>query len=157
MRQLMKYNKEYDVWVSKDGVVCYEKNGVLRPYATRISSSGYELVSIHGYITKTVHSLVWKTFNDDYKKPYQVDHINDDKLDNRLCNLQLLSAKDNCNKRHRITALSETNKGHFRNTSDFSMKFFEHFNMRSSDDIKLYTREWHHYKKYGVCRWEMGG
>ena len=46
-----------------------------------------------------VSNIVWIYFNDRIPEGYEVDHINDDGLDNRLENLQLLTISDNIKKR----------------------------------------------------------
>jgi len=53
--------------------------------------------------------LVLKTFSPTTDKTLQADHINNDKKDNRLCNLQWLSQKDNLLKKYR----EDGNKTHF--------------------------------------------
>lgn len=55
-----------------------------------------------------VHRLVWEAFNGPIPEGMQVNHINEDKTDNRLDNLNLLSQKENLNwgtrnKRIRLT------------------------------------------------------
>ena len=45
-----------------------------------------------------VHRFVWECFNGIIPGDKVIDHINDDKEDNRLCNLQLLTQQDNCRK-----------------------------------------------------------
>ena len=44
-----------------------------------------------------VHRLVWEAFNGPIPDGMQVNHINEDKTDNRLCNLNLMSPKENVN------------------------------------------------------------
>lgn len=70
----------------------------------RIEISGSEC---NGYIVHTLsfngvkkqvraHQVVWIAANGLYdKKKYQIDHINRDRKDNRLCNLRLVSAAEN--------------------------------------------------------------
>ena len=41
-----------------------------------------------------VHKFVWECFNGLIPEGMVIDHINDDKLDNRLCNLQLVTPKE---------------------------------------------------------------
>ena len=42
------------------------------------------------------HRFVWECFNGLIPEGKVIDHINDDKVDNRLCNLQLLTQQQNC-------------------------------------------------------------
>lgn len=42
-----------------------------------------------------IHRLVWETFNGSIPKGYEVDHIDCDKNNNALCNLQLMTRKEN--------------------------------------------------------------
>ena len=45
-----------------------------------------------------VHRFVWECFNGLIPEGKQIDHINDIRDDNRLCNLQLLTPQENCKK-----------------------------------------------------------
>ena len=50
----------------------------------------------------SIHQLVAMSFlghSPDGTHKVVVDHVNDDKIDNRVKNLQLLSNRENCNKR----------------------------------------------------------
>lgn len=49
-------------------------------------------------ISRTVHKLVVETFIGPVPKALQIDHINGDKTDNRLCNLEIVTSSAN-NKR----------------------------------------------------------
>lgn len=42
-----------------------------------------------------VNRFVWECFNGPIPEAMVIDHINDDKSDNRLCNLQLLTIREN--------------------------------------------------------------
>ena len=44
-----------------------------------------------------VHRLVWEAFNGPIPEDMQVNHINEDKSDNRLVNLNLMTPKENSN------------------------------------------------------------
>lgn len=69
----------------------------------RLSVFGYLRTALYKNDKAThcsVHLLVWDAFGSgqrDYRR-IQVDHINNDKLDNRIENLQLLSARANTTK-----------------------------------------------------------
>ena len=62
------------------------------------SNSNYLLCSVRARNTKkwktvSLHRFVWECFNGPIPQGMVIDHINDDKIDNRLCNLQLLAIK----------------------------------------------------------------
>ena len=62
---------------------------------------GYRVVSIrNGNVKKQcrVHRIIWIAKNGIIQDGLVVDHINNDKLDNRINNLQLLTAKENSTK-----------------------------------------------------------
>ena len=63
--------------------------------------NGYKVVSIRNGQTKMqcrVHRIVWIARNGVIPNGCVVDHINNDKTDNRICNLQLLTAEENSHK-----------------------------------------------------------
>ena len=72
------------------------KFGKVRILKQRKNEKGYVYVSLQ---TKScrVHRLIWKAFNGKIPDGYEVNHINEDKTDNRLCNLNLMTRKENCN------------------------------------------------------------
>lgn len=45
-----------------------------------------------------VHHFVWECFNGIIPENKVIDHINNNKQDNRLCNLQLMTQQENCQK-----------------------------------------------------------
>ena len=60
---------------------------------------GYCQIMINQQHHKT-HRLVWVWHNGDIQPGLVVDHINDNKSDNRICNLQLLTASENTGKHY---------------------------------------------------------
>ena len=70
---------------------------ILKPLITR---NGYYLTGLYkNSIQKFyyVHRLVWIAFNGTIPEGLQVNHINEIKSDNRLSNLNLMTAKENMN------------------------------------------------------------
>lgn len=65
-------------------------------------SYGYKTVSLHRNRkckTNRIHSLVYKSFvNQNIKKGLVIDHINNNHLDNRVENLQLITHRQNISK-----------------------------------------------------------
>lgn len=87
---------------SDDGQVKNHKTGrILRPCK---NSSGYLQVSLlldnKKAISIAIHRMVWLCFNGETGKLI-VDHINNCKTDNRLCNLQIITTRDNIAKHFR--------------------------------------------------------
>ena len=64
--------------------------------------NGYMQCNVRKYGGKqklySVHRFVWECLNGIIPEGKVIDHINNDKEDNRLCNLQLLTHQDNCKK-----------------------------------------------------------
>lgn len=72
-----------------------------RIHSYKVDKYGYQQVclSVNGSRKyKSIHRLVYESINGDIPYNLQVDHINNDKTDNRICNLQLLSLAENVRK-----------------------------------------------------------
>lgn len=82
-----------DVFIkNKLGVRNYLKKGrILSPGGNRYPTVSFMVDTVKTYMT--VHRAVFEAFNG--KTVLQIDHINNDIRDNRLCNLQALSSHDN--------------------------------------------------------------
>ena len=78
-------------------VICQSNGG----YATvKLCMDGVEK-------TMLVSHLVWEAFNGPIPPGMEINHLNEDKTDNRLCNLELTDRKSNCNwgtRNERLTA-----------------------------------------------------
>lgn len=59
-----------------------------------------------------MHRLVWEIFNGPIPDGYEVNHINEDKTDNRIDNLNLLIRKENINYGECVKKRSNTKKKH---------------------------------------------
>ncbi len=64
----------------------------------------------HGRKLIYAHRLVWESFVCPIKKGMVIDHINADKKDNQLSNLQMMTQSDNMKKYHKIDKLKKKNK-----------------------------------------------
>ena len=64
-----------------------------------VDKDGYLFYTFHhskkNLFSRKAHRVVWEAFNGPIEGDLTVDHINGDRKDNRLENLQLLSAEDN--------------------------------------------------------------
>ena len=99
----MKFNKVYNRYVTKSGLVftVSKKTGKMRLCKISCNSAGYPQVS--AYKNKmpsciTVHRLVWLTYKGDVPEGFEIDHIDNDKLNPSLDNLQLLTHQENVRK-----------------------------------------------------------
>lgn len=89
-----KFSPNYKV--GKDGkVFSLKTNKFLKPQKT---TNGYLQVALDRKLIN-LHKLILETFVDRPNDMDQINHINGNKLDNRLCNLEYSNQRDNCNKR----------------------------------------------------------
>ena len=66
-----------------------------------VRTDGYVHVTL-GKDRHRLHRIVWEAFNGKIPQGMQIDHINDDKTDNTLSNLQLLTQGENVSKARRV-------------------------------------------------------
>lgn len=77
-----------------------------------LHKSGYRTVKI-GQTSYPAHRLMWIYHNGSIDESLQVDHINGNKDDNRIENLRLVTAQQNCYNRSRLNS-----KGYSWNKKD---------------------------------------
>ena len=95
MIKYIKYKNDYLVSDHGD-IFKINKNG-LKIKKLSVDKDGYLLTNIKGK-TEKVHRIVMEAFSG--KNDMTVDHINGNKRDNKLSNLQYMSIKDNATKSH---------------------------------------------------------
>lgn len=155
----MVYNTKYKVWLNKDGVCLKEARP--RPY-TRSNKGERILVPCgcvmkNGYITvkcNLLHRIMWETFMGEIPPGMCIDHIDCNKQNNALINLQLVTYSEN----NKLTYTRGRHKPITTHSctvwSSFGKKYKEHFGMTKSDDVKKYYHERHIFRRDGKCSWE---
>lgn len=93
----MKPTKYEGYFVDEEGKVYSNKRGRLKEMKITKNSHGYGTVHLAGIGVVKVHRLVYDTFIG-IPEGMTIDHINSDKTDNRLCNLQHMTLEENVRK-----------------------------------------------------------
>ena len=78
----------------------YRRTGQIRNLKPGTDKDGYRYVCLLKDGLKKyfkIHRLVWESFNGPIPDGYEVNHQNEDKSDNRLVNLSIVSHKSNIN------------------------------------------------------------
>ena len=92
----------YGVLIHPDGQIVGKRGAALTPSDNGL---GYLRVRMSdGY--RMVHRLVWEAFVGPVPVGLQVDHVDGDKSNNSLSNLQLVTASENTTRYHKKRALS---------------------------------------------------
>lgn len=112
---------------SKDRIIeANSRWGVMRkmlfkgkPLKQFVGKNGYAKVSLcknAKAISKDVHRLVYESFNGKIPDNLQVNHIDENKLNNRLENLNLLTPKENSNYGTHNERMKKTKKARKNNS-----------------------------------------
>lgn len=89
MRKIKKVKYQgYNVY--SNGVVL---NKDLTPVKDYVDLGGYQYILVPNPVR--AHRFIWSAFNGEIEGNLQVDHINNDRLDNSLENLQLMTSSEN--------------------------------------------------------------
>lgn len=113
-----------------------------------ISRHGYRKIKI-ARKTRLIHQLVMENFGPPKPgKNYQIDHINRDKLDNRIENLRWVTPRENCNNRISSNPIGERSID-FPNAKAYSQyKNKKHIEKIGLDARRKYAREQYHRTKH---------
>ena len=142
-------NNKYEIFTEYPHVI--RKKGSEVVCKQSLNNCGYVQVSIDG-VTKPFHQVIAKQFipNDDPNVKTDVNHINENRLDNRIENLEWISHSDNLKHRRKyqrqkaeyVTELDLTNLYQIEsyNGHDFDRYYFD----AESETLYIYTR--HKYK-----------
>lgn len=152
-------NDEEEVWKPIAGYPRYEVSnlGFLRnaPGASRSRLvkpiKGHP--TIHGYLQfalynnaksrhLTAHRVVWETFVGPVPSGFELDHVNGDKQDNRLSNLEAVTRQENI-RRALATGLTPTGDRHWAR--------------RLPERVKRGEQHWSRSKPERICRGERQG
>lgn len=87
----------------------FYKNGKIKILKPRLNHKGYERVSLcknsNDHKEFCVHRLVGKTFIENPLGKPQINHINGNKLDNTIYNLEWVTPKENCIHRNKLNSM----------------------------------------------------
>lgn len=91
----------------------YNHTGKEQILKTKITNQGREAVTLSKNKTAKmflVHRLVWESFNGPIPNNLQINHIDENPLNNNISNLNLMTAKENSNWGTHIQRVTEKNK-----------------------------------------------
>jgi hypothetical protein len=106
VKELLSYDPETGIFVWKSTVASHVKKG--KP-AGSISDQGYRTIMIGGRNYRA-HRLAWLFVYGEWPD-FEIDHINRDRLDNRIENLRLAGRKENMRNTKRRTDNTSGVKG----------------------------------------------
>ena len=174
----MKYNKKYDRWFTKGGLVyrySESQDKLILCKQTKMKI-GYNCFNLNGKLIYT-HRAVYETFKGEIPDNCEIDHINIVRDDNRLENLRAVTHKENMNNELTRKKVSNTMKEigsplkgkklseevkekmriaqRDRACSVFAKKYKEHFGYGHYVNPTQYNTERMYYVRHNnKCRWE---
>ena len=111
-----------------DGQTRLLKNKML---SLSLNKTGYLKITINkNSVLKThiIHHLVWDHFGHKERDRHriQIDHINENKTDNRIENLQLLTNRENCSKgyKNKLTTSKYTGVSYYKRTDKWHARIY---------------------------------
>ena len=148
---IMIYKADIDRYVSKNGLIYrYDKHNDKLVLCSENEHHGYSWCS--GWkngkrFNIPFHRIVWETFNGEIPEGLEIDHMDNNRKNNALSNLQLVTRAEN-NRLRFVRGFKATgNKKKY--LTEFGKLFFEKYGFSESKDVLLYNREYRHWKKYG--------
>ena len=110
MIKIENFDKYY---VTENGEVISEMNTKPIRRKTYITKNGYEIVKLakNGkYVRKLVHRLVAEAYLPNFSNHLEVNHIDGNKLNNSLNNIELVTHYDNMKHAHQIKLIDKNKK-----------------------------------------------
>lgn len=89
--------KSVDRHIQQGTSTVFRKSKILRPAKTRKGYLDNHMQINKKPVNKAVHLIVWSAFYGKPEKGYEVNHIDENKMNNTLDNLNLLTHKENVN------------------------------------------------------------
>jgi len=91
-REIISYDPETGLFTWKKNLKGPAKQGMVAGAAHR---EGYITIGLNGQ-SYLAHRLAWAFVYGDPGEDMQIDHINGDRSDNRICNLRIANHAENC-------------------------------------------------------------
>lgn len=95
MKPISKYEGFY---ATEDGKIYRLRKGILKECKVSMNTGGYLQVNLHGkwgHTNQRVHRLIAQTFLHNYSEDLQVNHVDMNKVNNHISNLEMCTGKEN--------------------------------------------------------------
>lgn len=131
MNNNLKQYQQTDYYVNEQGEIFSNKSGELKKMATTINNKGYQCVNLYidgKKFTKKLHRMILETFRPNDDDSLQTNHIDGNKLNNNIQNLEWVTGSENM--KHAFeNNLKEPQKGEKNGMAKLTE--FEVLNLRS--------------------------